>query len=85
MGSVISPEAAVVMAVIAEETTLVEGWEVSGLWLDGVQNIAQFVADMRGTIGLDDAMMLVGIGAMMLEMAKRERCAAEGSGLFEND
>jgi len=76
----VSPEAAEFLVIMIEETRLPEGWDVSGFWLDAAQGLAQFMADNKAHIRLDDAAMLTGIGCMLVEMAKREREASAEAG-----
>ncbi|WP_285019543.1 hypothetical protein [Novosphingobium sp. fls2-241-R2A-195] len=79
---IVTPEAAEFLSIMLEETRLPDDWDVSGFWLGGAQQLAQFLADHRGEIRLDDAAMLVGLGAMLVEMAKREAEASETAGAF---
>ena len=81
MGTV-TPEATEFLELMLEETRLPDGWDTSGFWLTHAQQLAQFLADQRGRIPLEDAAMLVGLGGMLVEMAKREREASEEAGRF---
>lgn len=80
MTDAVSPEAAEFLTIMLEETRLPAEWDVSGLWLIQAQQLAQFLADQRGKIGLSDAAMLVGLGGMLVEMAKRERESSDEAG-----
>jgi hypothetical protein len=80
--STVTPEAAEFLTLMIEETELPDGWDVSGFWLAHAQQLAQFLADYRGSIALEDAVMLLGIGGMLVVMAKREREASEAAGDF---
>lgn len=71
-----SPEASELLTLMLEETRLPDDWEISGFWLNYAQQLAQFMADQRGKIPFSDAAMLLGLGGMLVEMAKREREAA---------
>lgn len=76
----VSPEAAEFLTLMLEETRLPDDWDVSGLWLVHAQQIAQFMADYRGTLSLKDAAMLLGLGGMLVVMATREREASAEAG-----
>ncbi|KPF90209.1 hypothetical protein IP81_15820 [Novosphingobium sp. AAP83] len=82
MSDTVSPEAARILTLMIEETILPANWDVSGLWLDYAQQLAQYVADQRGIISMSDATMLVGLGGVLVEMAKREREACKEIGAF---
>lgn len=77
---VVTPEAAEILSIMLEETRLPADWDVSGFWLVHAQQLAQFLADHRGKLDLKDAAMLVGLGGMLIEMAKRERESSEEAG-----
>jgi hypothetical protein len=72
----VSAEAAEFLTLMLEETRLPAGWDTSGFWITHAQQLAQFLADHRGRIPFGDAAMLVGLGGMLVEMAKREREAS---------
>lgn len=76
----VSNEAAEFLTLMLEETRLPADWDTAGFWLTHAQQLAQFLADQRGRIPLDDAAMLVGLGGMLVEMAKREREASAEAG-----
>jgi len=76
----VTPEAAVFLDLMLNEPRLSADWDVSGFWLTHTQQLAQFLADYRGRLSLEDAAMLVGLGGMMVEMAKREREASAEAG-----
>lgn len=78
----ISPEAANFLTLMLEETRLPENWDVSGFWLTHAQQLAQFMADHRDKIPFQDAAMLLGLGGMLVVMAKREREASAAAGEF---
>jgi hypothetical protein len=78
----VSPEAAVFLDLMVNETRLPSDWDVSGFWLAHAQQLAQFMADHRGSFPLSDAAMLLGLGGMLIEMAKREREASAEAGAF---
>lgn len=80
MADTVSPEAAEFLDIMLNETRLPHDWDVSGFWLAHAQQLAQFLADHRGRIPFEDATMLVGLGGMMVEMAKREREASVEAG-----
>ena len=80
MTDMVTPEAAEFLTIMLEETRLPADWGVSGFWLVHAQQLAQFLADHRGRLGLEDAAMLVGLGGMLIEMAKRERESSEEAG-----
>lgn len=80
MMDVVTPEAAEILSIMLEETRLPADWDVSGFWLVHAQQLAQFLADHRGKLDLKDAAMLVGLGGMLVEMAKRERESSEDVG-----
>ncbi|TZG25890.1 hypothetical protein [Sphingomonas montanisoli] len=86
MANTVSPEAAEFLLLMIEETCLPHDWDTSGLWLSHTQDLAQFLADVRNLVTIDQAAMLVGLGGMLVEMAKREREAADVVAcLFERD
>lgn len=76
----VSPAAAEFLQLMLEETRLPDDWDTSGFWLTHAQQLAQFLADQRGRIPFTDAAMLVGLGGMLVEMAKREREASAEAG-----
>lgn len=78
----VSPEAAEILTLMIEETRLPDDWDVSGFWLTHAQQLAQFMADHRGRFPLHDAAMLLGLGGMLVAMAKREREASAAAGAF---
>jgi hypothetical protein len=78
----VSPEAAEILTLMIEETRLPADWDVSGFWLTHAQQLAQFMADQRGEFPLHDAAMLLGLGGMLVVMAKREREASAAAGAF---
>lgn len=82
--SMVTPEAAEFLALMAEEIRLPDDWDVSGFWLASAQQLAQFLAEQRQRerISFEDAAMLVGIGGMLVTMAKREREASAAAGDF---
>jgi len=80
MTGTITPAAAEFLDLMVNETQLPESWETSGLWLLQAQQLAQFMADHRGTVELSEAVMLLGLGGMLVEMAKREREASAEAG-----
>lgn len=80
MTDIVSPEAAEFLTLMLEETQLPADWDTSGFWLTHAQQLAQFMADQRGRISLSDAAMLLGLGGMLVEMAKREREASAEAG-----
>lgn len=80
MMDTVTPEAAEFLTIMLEETRLPADWDVSGFWLVHAQQLAQFLADQRGKIPFEDAAMLVGLGGMLVEMAKRERESSEDVG-----
>jgi len=80
MTEMVSPEAAEFLTIMIEETKLPPDWDVSGFWLTHAQQLAQFIADNRGKFALSDAAMLVGLGGMLVEMAKRERESSAEAG-----
>lgn len=83
MTDTVTQEAAEFLSIMLEETRLPGNWDTSGFWLCHAQQLAQFLADHRTAIGIEDAAMLVGLGGMLVEMAKREREAgALVSGMF---
>lgn len=82
MSEMVSPEAAAFLTLMAEETVLPSDWEVSGLWLAQAQALAQFLADSRARLTLDDAAMLLGLGGLLITMAQREREASAEVGRF---
>lgn len=79
MSSSVAPEAAEFLTLMVEETILPTDWDVSGFWLTHAQQLAQFLADHRGRMPLHDAAMLVGLGGMLVEMARREREATDAT------
>lgn len=76
MSDIVTPEAAEFLTLMLKEIRPPEDWETSEFWLTLAQQLAQFLADQRGNIPLQDAAMLVGLGGILVEMAKREREAA---------
>ena len=80
MTGTITPAAAEFLDLMVNETQLPQDWETSGLWLAHAQNLAQFMADQRGKIEVNEAVMLLGLGGTLVEMAKREREASEEAG-----
>ena len=80
MNAAVSPEAADLLDLMLTETRLPSDWDTSGFWLAGAQQLAQFMADQRGRIHIVDAAMLLGLGGMLVEMAKRERQASADAG-----
>ena len=84
---IVSQEAAEFLTLMLEETRLPHDWDTSGFWLTHAQKLAQFIADQRGRghISLEDAAMLVGLGGMLVEMAKREREASAEAGRWLRD
>ena len=82
MTDIVTPEAAEFLTIMLEETRLPATWDTSGFWLTHAQQLAQFLADHRGRISLDNAAMLVGLGGMLVEMAKREREAGAAAARF---
>lgn len=80
MTDMITQEAAEILDIMVNETRLPKDWDTSGFWLSYAQQLAQFVADQRGKIEFRDATMLVCIGGMLVEMAKREREASDQAG-----
>ncbi|MDE1915013.1 MAG: hypothetical protein KGJ57_04990 [Sphingomonadales bacterium] len=80
--SMVTPEVAEFLTLMTEETCFPENWETCGLWLAQAQALAQFLADHRGKIGLSDAAMLVGLGGVLVEMAKREREAFDATARY---
>lgn len=80
MTDAVSPEAAIFLDLMQNETALPDDWDTSGFWLGHAQQLAQFMADQRGKIGLPEAAMLLGIGGMMIVMATREREASVEAG-----
>ena len=80
MGDAITPEAAEFLTLMIEETRLPDEWDVTGFWLAHAQLLAQFLADHRGKIALNDAAMLLGLGGMLVVMAKRELEAFAAAG-----
>lgn len=80
MMNTVTPEAAEFLTLMLEETRLPDDWDTSGFWLSHAQQLAQFLADHRGRIPLTDAAMLLGLGGMLVEMAKREREASAEAG-----
>ena len=78
----VSPEAAKMLTLMLEETRLPADWDVSGFWLTHAQQLALFLADHRGSFPLKDAAMLLGLGGILVEMAKREREASAAAGAF---
>lgn len=82
MRELVSPEAAEFLSIMLEETRLPDDWDTSGFWLTHAQQLAQFLADYRGRISLEDAAMLTGLGGMLVEMAKREREASGTASRF---
>jgi hypothetical protein len=78
----VSPEAAEILTLMIEETRLPDDWDVSGFWLTHAQQLAQFMADHRGQFPLHDAAMLLGLGGILVVMAKREREASAAAGAF---
>ncbi|KQN19433.1 hypothetical protein ASE86_13240 [Sphingomonas sp. Leaf33] len=79
MTKFVTEEAAEFLSLMQEETRLPADWDVSGFWLAHAQQLAQFLADQRGRIPFADAAMLVGLGGMIVEMAKREREATDAA------
>lgn len=73
----VTPQAAEILAIMAEETRLPADWDVSGFWLAHAQQLAEFLAAHREKIPFNDAVMLVGLGGMLVEMASREREASD--------
>lgn len=67
------PTASGILTVMQEEILLPDGWEGSGIWRDSAENLAQFIADHRDHIALDDAIMLTGIGGILSVMDRRLR------------
>ncbi|EZP79512.1 hypothetical protein BV97_03949 [Novosphingobium resinovorum] len=82
MTDMISPEAGAFLILMLEETRLPADWDVSGFWGMHAQQLAQFLADHRGRFPLKDAAMLLGLGGMLVEMAKRESEASDEAGAF---
>lgn len=80
--SLVTPEAAEFLSLMVEETRLPNDWDVSGFWLAHAQQVAQLMADYRGTLTLKDAAMLLGLGGMLVTMATREREASAAAGNF---
>lgn len=80
--SIVSPEAAEFLTLMLEKTKLPSDWDVSGFWLTSAQQLAQLLADHRGRMSLKDAAMLLGLGGMLVVMAKREREASAAVGAF---
>ncbi len=80
MSGIVTPEAAEMLELMLQETRLPSDWDTSGFWLTHAQQLAQFMADQRGRIPLADAAMLLGLGGMLVEMAKREREASAQAG-----
>lgn len=80
MTDIVTPEAAEFLTLMLEETRLPADWDTSGFWLTHAQQLAQFLADQRGRIPFEAAAMLVGLGGMLVEMAKREREASVEAG-----
>lgn len=78
----VSPQAAEFLTLMIEETVLPKDWDVSGFWLTHAQQLAQFIADNKGGFPLEDAAMLIGLGGMLVEMAKRAREASAEAGRF---
>lgn len=76
----VTPEAAEFLTLMLEETRLPDDWDTSGFWLSHAQQLAQFLADHRGRFPMSDAAMLLGLGGMLVEMAKREREASAEAG-----
>lgn len=68
-----SPTIDGILTVMQEEILLPDGWEGSDIWRDSAKNLAQFMADHRDHIGLDDAIMLTGIGGILSVMDRRLR------------
>lgn len=81
----VTPAAAEFLQIMSEETRLPADWDTSGFWVSHAQQLAQFMADHRGRIPLSDAAMLVGLGGMLVEMAKREREASAEAGRWLRD
>ena len=80
MTDIVTPEAAEFLTLMLEETRLPGDWDTSGFWLTHAQQIAQFLADQGRGIPFADATMLLGLGGMLVEMAKREREASAEAG-----
>jgi hypothetical protein len=80
MMNTVTPEAAEFLTLMLEETRLPDDWDTSGFWLSHAQQLAQFLADHRGRFPMSDAAMLLGLGGMLVEMAKREREASAEAG-----
>lgn len=80
--SFVSPDAAELLEIMADEIRLPEDWDLSGFWLTHAQMLAEFMAEQRGKFSLDDAAMLAGIGGMLVEMARREREASAAMGAY---
>lgn len=78
----VTPEAAEFLTLMLEETRLPDGWDTGGFWLTHAQQLAQFLADHRGRIAFEDAVMLLGLGGMLVEMAKREREASDTAACY---
>ncbi|WP_010339545.1 hypothetical protein [Sphingobium yanoikuyae] len=78
----VSPEAAEILTLMIEETRLPDDWDVSGFWLTHAQQLAQFMSDHRGQFPLQDAAMLLGLGGMLVVMAKREQEASAAASAF---
>lgn len=79
MNGYVTPEAGEFLMLMTDEVSLPPEWETSGLWLTYAQQLAQAMADLRGRISLKHASLLVGIGSMMVEMARREREATDAA------
>lgn len=80
MTDIVTPEAAEFLTLMLEETRLPDDWDVSGFWLTHAQQLAQFLADQGSGIPFADAAMLLGLGGMLVQMAKREREASTEAG-----
>lgn len=80
MANQVTPEAAEFLKLMLEETRLPADWDTSGFWLSHAQMLAQFMSDQRGSIPFADAAMLLGLGGMLVEMARREREASAEAG-----
>ncbi len=80
--STVTPEAAEFLTLMVEEARLPADWDVSDFWLAHTQQLAQFLADYRGKVSLEDASMLLGLGGMLVVMATREREASAAAGEF---
>lgn len=80
----VTPEAGEMLMLMADEVILPNDWDVSGVWLNAAQNLAQFLVDHQDRVDIDGAALLVGIGGMLIVMAKREREASVVTDAFFN-